>query len=222
MQGMNPLLVIWGGMFHARECYHRHSMGWIPPFSLHRAMTELPFLAGARGGGRGRKGTRGREHKEGVVGWLGAVDKLFRIVLCWNWHSGPIVKEDKGKRAEWRRGIDGFPLPNLKAAEAIAFANKCCFTPRHNVSNYFLNLWTTRERSCLLAINITSVCSNIRYFTQSFSQGSIKHSEKPVSSVFPEMSHQMCCLQSNTIWRSDPFIGTWQALITQLHKVMLK
>lgn len=75
MQGMNPLLVIWGGMCHARECYHRHSMGWIPPFSLHRAMTELSFLAGPEGEEEG-KGPRRREHKEEGTDWLGAVDKL--------------------------------------------------------------------------------------------------------------------------------------------------
>lgn len=74
MQGMNPLLVIWGGMCHAWECYHQHSMGWIPPFSLHRAMTELSFLAGPKGEEEG-KGTRRREHKRGTD-WLGAVDKL--------------------------------------------------------------------------------------------------------------------------------------------------
>lgn len=78
MQGMNPLLVIWGWMCHALEFYHRHSMGWIPPFSLRRAMTVLFFLAGPEGGGwqEKGKGTQRREHKEGGMDWLGAVDKL--------------------------------------------------------------------------------------------------------------------------------------------------
>lgn len=74
VHGMNPLLVIWGRMCHALECYHQHSMGWIPPFSLHGAMTEFSFLAGPKGEEEGKVSQRW-EHKEGKLDWLGAVDK---------------------------------------------------------------------------------------------------------------------------------------------------
>lgn len=70
MQGMNPLLVIWGWMCHALEFYHRHSMGWIPPFSLRRAMTVLLFLAGPERGEEKRKGNpqkRAQRRRNGLT-----------------------------------------------------------------------------------------------------------------------------------------------------------
>lgn len=70
MQGMNPLLVIWGWMCHALEFYHRHSMGWIPPFSLRRAMTVLFFLAGPERGEEKRKGNpqkRAQRRRNGLT-----------------------------------------------------------------------------------------------------------------------------------------------------------
>lgn len=75
MQGMNTLLVIWDEMRHAQERYQRHSMGWIPPFSLHGAVTELSFLAAPEGEEEGTGPWRS-EHKDGWIDWLGAVDKL--------------------------------------------------------------------------------------------------------------------------------------------------
>lgn len=147
-------------------------------------------------------------------------------------------KKREEKRADWGRGIEGFPLLNQRQlSEGRQLGNKCCFTLwavfQSIFKIYTAEVWVFIEcQGSLLfaAINVMSVnsCMQQHYvfcpqthaiiftgFTQTFRELSRLYFLKWVIKKFAFNQTECGLLILHTV-------RTWQTLITQLHIVMLK